>query len=114
MIFLSDKLFTEFDEISKTVNTYTKPTDAIYVNSFTPIIYFIANRPEATQQNFLSSGIDEKQFYSEVVNNLEGKRVKLIFLNHNSIDTLPIKEYLKTNYLFLKRIGDNDVYKRRQ
>lgn len=110
LLFINDQQKREFLAIKRLVARHTIPSDYIYINSYTPIFYFVADRIEPTKYNYLHMDVDSNIYYNNLKGSLIGKEVKLIFIKHDSFANLPIKEYIKSNYKLLNKIGDNDVY----
>lgn len=111
-IFLNSKSSQEFSDLEKIANTYTREGDYIFVNSYNPMIYFITGRRESTKNNFLTTEINQNKYYEEVLGNLIAKEIKIILLDHKSLESSPIKKYIKDNYRFNKRIEEFDIYVR--
>ena len=109
-IFTNEKFYIEFKEMISTTEKYTNDNDYIFVNSYNPLLYFITKRQEPVKNNYLTVEIDPKEYYAEVVGNLVAKKIKIIYLDHNSLKNLPIKKFIESNYYFLKTIQDFDVY----
>lgn len=109
-IFLNEKFNFEFTELIQIANTYTKSADYIYVNSYNPMLYFVMNRKEPTKHNFLAAGVVPDEYYREVLGNLVAKKIKVLILDYKSLDSLPIKSFIKKHYYYLKTVQDFDVY----
>lgn len=109
-IFINDKTNFEFTQLIDIANQYTNIDDYIYVNSYSPMLYFVMNRKEPTRHNFLSSGVAYNEYYREVLGNLVARKIKILILDHNSLGTLPIKSFIKKHYIFLKTVQDFDVF----
>ncbi|MDO8269608.1 MAG: glycosyltransferase family 39 protein [Candidatus Levybacteria bacterium] len=111
-IFLNDKFYNEFKELQNIADTYTATDDYIFVNSYNPLLYFVMNRKEPTKNNVLATEIDPQQYYDEALGNLVAKQIKIVILDHKSLNNLPIKKYIENNYRFDKTIQDFDIYLR--
>lgn len=109
-IFLNSKFYNEFRDFQETLNQKTGENDYIFVNSYNPMLYFVTDRKEPTKSNFLKIEIEPREYYDEVVGNLIAKNVEIVILDHNSIHTLPIENFILQNYSFLKTIQDFDIY----
>ncbi len=109
-IFTNEKFYYEFNDMIATTSRYTKDEDYIFVNSYNPLLYFITNRREPVKNNYLTTEINPKEYYEEMVGNLVAKKIKLVILDHKSIQNLPVKKFINDNYYFLKTIQDFDIY----
>lgn len=109
-IFLNDQSTFIFSELTKISNSYTRPGDYIFVNAYSPMLYFVMDRNEPTKHNFLSSEFIPDTYYKEVKGNLIAKKVKILILPHNSLGISPLKPYIQKNYHFLKIVGDFDIF----
>ncbi len=109
-IFVNEKFYFEFKDMITTTSRFTKKGDYIFVNSYNPLLYFITDRKEPVKNNYLTVEIDPKEYYSEMVGNLVAKKIKIVILDHNSIQNLPVKKFINDNYFFLKTIQDFDIY----
>ncbi len=109
-IFINGKTNYEFTELTRIVDEKTKKGDYILVNSYSPMLYFVTQRQEPTKNNYLTAGVDPEGYYKEVLGNLVAKKVKVVILDHNSINSLPIKNFLLVNYHHEKTVQDFDIY----
>lgn len=109
-IFLNEKFYNEFKDFIAITNTYTSPDEYILVNSYNPLLYFILQRREPVKNNYLTTDVDPKKYYEEVLGNLVGKEINMLILDHNSINSLPIQTYVRNHYSLKKTIYDFDVY----
>lgn len=109
-IFLNEKFKNEFIQFSDITKAYVNIGDYIYVDSFNPMLYFITNTMDPMKRGYLGSGINNKEYYGEVIGNLVGKRIKVVILAHNGLQNHPIKSFIIDNYTYLKTVQDFDVY----
>ena len=111
-IFINEKSKDVFQNVENLINENTSPFDYIYVDSFNQMLYFISQRKDPMNESFLSLWNGPSTYYERVLGNLVAKEVKILFLRHKSLDTLPIQKYIKANYEFVETIYDYDAYKR--
>lgn len=109
-IFLNEKFKNEFIQLSDIAKAYVSTGDYIYVDSFNPMLYFITNTKEPMKRGYLGSGIDNKEYYKEVIGNLVGKNIRIIILAHRGLKNHPIESFIVDNYTYLKTVQDFDVY----
>lgn len=114
LIFINDKFDYEFNEIIKVVNTHTGTNEYILINSYNPMLYFITNRAEPTKNNYLKIEVNFSDYYREVLGTLVAKKVKLLVLDKDSINQIPIKNYILQNYHLARTITDFDIYLRQR
>ena len=105
LVFVDKSLALDFEEFRKVTDNYSKVGDPIFASS-EPMIYFLTDRRSPDK----NSQID----YGDVLGNLVAKEIKIIFLEKNEINALPIKDYVTSNYRKIKSIGSKDVYIRNQ
>jgi len=109
-IFINEKSSNTFRRLTEITTQHTQKNDYILVNSYHPLFYFITQRQEPIQDNYLRTDIDPVSYYHEVLGQLVAKDIKLIILPTNSIESIPIAEFVSKNYNFLETLYDHDIY----
>lgn len=111
-IYTDTKYSTLLPPLIKGIQTYTKPGEYIFVYDYAPLLYFLANRENATRWNILQSQFLNEQDEEEVIQNLKQKNVRLV------ITTIPltktqnvlIESYILQNYKPKKSYGEFTIY----
>lgn len=90
------------------IDKHTKKDDYIFINSYSPLLYFTLQRKNPTAYDF-PGFIPSKMYEETVIYNLIAKDVKVVLLTSPK-DTSPIGTYVRTHYLLHSQIGDFFVY----
>lgn len=107
-LFSSEKAVKQYYGLRRTIENYTKPHDYIFVDSYSPIVYFIYDRKNPTPYDL--PGFDENKKYEKIViYSLVAKDVKLILLT-SKVPTTKIQEFVVKNYSYSQHVGDYYVY----
>lgn len=103
-VFTNDKFADDYKTLKNYVNLYTKKDDYIYVDSYSPIIYYVLERKQPTKNDFPVYP-NSSSYQKEVVYSLVGKEVKAVLLSDSKSST-QTETYVHSKYRFIKRIGD--------
>jgi hypothetical protein len=98
----------QIEEIKKHIKENSKKGDKIFVNIYLPMIYFLADRQNATRFDYFSDSATSKSQQKEMVVDLERQRVNLVvgnLLNPNSKSK--VNDYIKQNF---KKTGEFDTF----
>jgi hypothetical protein len=98
----------QIEEIEKHIKENSKKGDKIFVNIYLPMVYFLADRQNATRFDYFSDSATSKSQQKEMVVDLERQRVNLVvgnLLNPNSKSK--VNDYIKKNF---KKTGEFDTF----
>lgn len=109
-VFINEEIGIEFAELTKITSAYTSPGEYIFVYSRNPMLYFLTDRKEPTKYDYIMPGILQDTYFKDVIGNLVAKKVRILILDHNIIQSLPIKIFIKKNYRFIKATQDFDIF----
>lgn len=87
------------------IKNYTNSNDYIFINYYSPLIYFLADRKNSSRYDLVSPNDLPLSYQKAVISTLKEKKVKLVimhFLNKNEKSL--IADYVKKNYPIRKNI----------
>ncbi len=86
------------------VDSKTGNRENIYINYYSPMVYFLSNRDNATKYDYLNIPLS---YQKEIISDLKNKKVKFVILDEVNINEKTIvNKYIKSHYHFDKRTGD--------
>ncbi len=110
-VFLSNQEIERTMQITKYIQTKTKPNDFIYIYQYVPLVYFLADRINATRSDLISPIEVETNYQKNIINSLTKKKVPMIILGKtNSQDLSPIVQFIKNHYSQSKNIGNYTIF----
>lgn len=68
----------KLSQTSKLIENVTKPEDYVFIDSYNPIYYFVADRQNPTKFDLLEGGLFYHKYKSELVTDINRHRTKLI------------------------------------
>jgi len=110
-IFMTQETLTKSAQLKQYIDSYTKPNEPIFINYYSPFIYFLADRPDASRYDYISPTAIPLFYQQNTIAILQKKHVRLILaLGEN--EQSPIANYIRKNYHLTKKISDYDIYTR--
>ncbi|MDD5109852.1 MAG: hypothetical protein PHI63_01375 [Patescibacteria group bacterium] len=67
-----------WEELAVLVQQRTAPDEPIFATPYLPQLYFFSQRPNATRHNWLMSRLDPPEYFSEVIDELESAKPRLV------------------------------------
>ncbi len=103
-VFLTPSSLNLSNALSSYIDVKTNPGDKIYLNYYSPMVYFLSDRDNATKYDYLNIPLS---YQKEVIKDLQNKKVKLVILNEvNLHEKTAINKYIQSHYHFDKKFGD--------
>lgn len=93
------------------IDSYTKPSDYIFVNEYEPFLYFVVNRKNPTKFDIVGPNLFYKHYEKEVIFYLIKNRVQVIVTYTNWKSSF-LAEYIKNHYVIDKEIGGYLLWKK--
>ncbi len=98
-IYVDSKSKYDITYLENLVNSTTNKSDYVFIEKFSPLLYFILDRKNPTPYEFISPYLSSKNAQQEIIEALKDKKVKLIisdFSVENSNYLLSL--YIRNNY----------------
>jgi hypothetical protein len=109
-IFVDKRTKNELTNLVEISNQCTSSQDYLYVHSNKQMLYFILDRKDPVKYSYFLTKTDSNIYYKNVIGNLVAKKVKMIIIDRNSINLLPIKDFINTYYRYHGGVTDFDIY----
>lgn len=110
-IFVTKSKAEETQQLVNYIDNNTGENDQIFVNYYSPLVYFLTNRRNASRYDYLSPSALPISFQSDTVNVLKNKKVKLVMMHEiNKNEDSPIANYIKKNYSLSRTIAGFLIY----
>lgn len=107
-IYTNSKFFSEYNEIKSEVDNYSFDGDYIYFDTYSPLLYFLLDRPQPNPYDF-PGFISDNEYQELSVYSLVAKDVKVVFLTERTPNT-QVRNYVDKKYKYIKKIGDYYLY----
>jgi hypothetical protein len=109
-IFVDDKYEYEINSLSEVVDNNSPKNGYIFVNPYSPMIYFVTNRKEAVKSNILLKEVDETRYYQKAMGELIAKKIPLVILGTEKTPDF-FKTFIAKNYHLLKTVESYKIFK---
>ncbi len=107
-VFVNEKTNNDFSNFLEITNSNSKTNDYLFINAYAPMFYFISNRIEATEHNYLTYDFDEKTYEYNVILNLSKKKVPIVLIQKGRNEKIIF--YIRQYYSYFTSFGDYEVY----
>lgn len=112
-IFMAEVHNTEAESLIKYIQLNTKTNEKIFVNHYSPLIYFISNRENVSRYDLVGPNQILISQQKEIIDNLKKQNSKLVIMNGlNKDEKSIISNYIKKNYKFEKNIGGYFIFRK--
>ena len=105
-LFSSLNRFSEIPLLSSQIQSLTTPDDYIYINYYSPLVYLLADRRNATRFEYVTSSMLPPHLQSEVIANLQAKSVRVVLTHRLNLADSPLSQYISSHYFPHSQIGD--------
>ena len=113
-VFVDDKQARDIPLLNKYLDKYTNERGYIFINYYSPMIYFITNRNNPTPFDYISKNAVSKNGKTEVVKELSKKNVKIVLTKDTTIDNNDIIDHYIVRYFIPDaKFEDFVVWKRK-
>lgn len=113
MIFTDNRRNLGMKQLGQYIQNNTQEKEQIYVHYYAPIIYFLANRSNATSYAIHPSNAHMQVYQKEVIASLQKKKTRIVITHiNNQHEKTPIGVFIRKNYLRQTIIDDYVVWKK--
>lgn len=110
-VYLTIWTSTVSQELTSYIDKHTKHKDYIFLNYYAPMIYFIADRINATRYDYVSPSALSYTQNKEIVRDLQNKKVRLVIVHiSEEFKNSLVANYIRKHYQRDQRIGDYIMY----
>jgi hypothetical protein len=112
-IFLTERMSTDADALQKYVDSRTKKEEYIFVNYYSPLVYFITNRDNPTPYDLININQLPSSYQYQIIQILKQKKVKLVMLHYiNKDENSIVSNYIRKNYHYTKTIAGFIIFEK--
>lgn len=110
----TDSRWTQFiNELNQTLNKFSIKKDYLFINANTPLLYFLSNRKNPTQYDFIIPYALTPNIQKEIILNLMNKEVKLVITEETDQYETPVSQYIRQQYIPIKSIDKFILWKKK-
>ncbi|HYT37011.1 MAG TPA: hypothetical protein VEL49_07485 [Ktedonobacteraceae bacterium] len=110
-VFMSQGPAMATEALIKYIDTHTKPGEYIFMNHYAPLVYFLADRRNASRYDYILPNALFPSDQKNTIHELQKKRVRLVITHifTNNEKTI-IADYIRKEYHLDQTSGDYFIY----
>lgn len=108
-IFVNQKNFSEITKLNRIINENTTKDDLIYLDAYQPLLYFLLDRNQPTQNDY-PGFVNGMKYQIQTIRSLVAKKPKIIFIL-NTDPGSKINKFIFEKYEKIDSVGDYKIYK---
>ena len=110
-VYLTEEKARNSEELIKYIDTHVAPDEYIFVNYYSPLLYFLADRRNISRFDYVSPTAIPLSYQEDTIKALRKNKVPLVIMNNNNKDEKSLlADFINKNYSKKRAIADYILY----